>query len=132
MNEQTDWITMDEDGFFGLIGPVFHLAIDDRTGRFRFLPEPKHRNRSNFVHGGLLTALADRALGTTARQMDPTRRLSTVQLDVHFVRAARIGDMLEMECRIVRETQNLIFLDGTISARDQVIALARGVWSKRR
>ena len=66
MNERTDWIRMEEEGFFALLGPIYHLRTGARTARFRFLAEPKHANRSGFVHGGMLTAFADRALGNTA------------------------------------------------------------------
>lgn len=130
MDEAAEWMRMDDDGFIGLVGPVFHRPFTGPVGHFRFQADPKHRNRSGFVHGGMLMAFADRALGSTARQMDPARRLATVQLDVHFMSPGRIGDTVEMECRIVRTARSLVFLDGTITARETVLATARGVWKR--
>ncbi len=128
VNKLTDWIKMDEEGFFGLIGPVYHLQLGPRTARFRFFAEPKHANRGGFVHGGMLTAFADRGLGMTARQSDLSRRVATVQLDVHFLQPARIGETVEMDCHVIRETRSLVFLDGTMSISSSAVATARGVW----
>jgi uncharacterized protein (TIGR00369 family) len=127
-----DWIRMDDEGFIGLVGPVFHRPFGDGVGRFRFEAAAKHRNRSGVVHGGMLMTFADRALGVTARQCDPGRRQATVQLDVHFIRGARIGRIIEMECRVIRETRSLVFVDGTIFDAEGVIATARGVWKIQR
>lgn len=64
----------------------------------------------------------------TARKGHLSRSQATVQLDMHFMRTAKIGDLVEMECRMVRETRSLIFLDGMILVDGEVIATARGVW----
>ncbi len=82
------------------------------------------------MHGGMLTAFADRALGTTARQFNPALTLATVQLDVHFLQPARIGETVEMDCQVIRETRSLVFLDGTISGGSGAVAMARGVWKR--
>ena len=140
MSNEADWTAMDEDGYFGLIGPVMHLAVSDTIGRFRFVTGQKHRNRGNVVHGALLMALADRAMGATVRQsvaarhdvgapgQAPTRGQATVQLDMHFIRSVQIGQTIELECRVIRHTRSLVFVDGTLFVGADVIATARGVW----
>jgi uncharacterized protein (TIGR00369 family) len=128
VNTQAGWIAMEDEGFISLVGPIFYLPFTDGVGRFRFVAEPKHRNRSSIVHGGMLMTFADRALGVTARQHDFSRKQATVQLDMHFIRAARIGDLIEMECRVVRETRHLAFVAGTMSVGGDAIATAHGIW----
>lgn len=132
MTAESDWIKMDEEGLFGLLGPVFHLPFCDGTGRFRFTAEPKHRNRLNSVHGGMLMAFADRAMGATARHARAPQRVTTVQLDMHFMRPARIGQTVEIECRVIRQTQSLLFIDGSLCSEGQVVATARGLWKSLR
>jgi hypothetical protein len=68
-------------------------------------------------------AVADQVSARPIKGIDAT--FDDLQLDVHFVRAVRIGETVKLECRIIRKTRNLIFLDGTISAGDDVIATAR-------
>ena len=128
MHQGVEWIRMEDEGFIELVGPIYHLPFKDGVGRFRFVPEPKHRNGQELVNGGMLMTFADRSLGTTARQVDMRRRQATVQLDVHFIRFPRIGESIEMECRIVRETRSIVFLDGVMSVRGDVVATAKGVW----
>ncbi|WP_457092295.1 PaaI family thioesterase [Microvirga sp. P5_D2] len=122
-----EWIEIEDDGFVGFVGPIFHKPFDKGIGRFRFIGEAKHKNRNGFIHGGMLMTFADRALGMTARQ-GLSRSQATVQLDVHFVRPAMISKPIDMECRILRQTASLIFMDGTITSDSEVVATARGVW----
>lgn len=128
LSVQIDWIRMEDEGFIGLVGPIFYLPFKDGLGRFRFTAEPKHRNRSGIVHGGMLMTFADRCLGFTARQHDPSRRQATLQLDVHFIRSVRIGESIDMECKVVSETRSIVFVDGSMSANGEIAATARGVW----
>lgn len=70
------------------------------------------QEQGRFRAGGVLTTLADRALGMTACKGHLSRSQATVQLDMHFMRTAKIGNLVEMECRVLRETRSLIFPDG--------------------
>jgi uncharacterized protein (TIGR00369 family) len=128
MTTEHEWIRMDEEGLFSRLGPVFRVPIREGVDRFRFRAEPMHRNRLNYVHGGMLMAFADRGMGVTARQGDAALAVATVQLDMHFMRAARIGDWVAMQCRVLRQTRSLIFVDATLESEGQVVATARGVW----
>jgi uncharacterized protein (TIGR00369 family) len=131
MTIEPEWIRMDEEGLFSRLGPVFHLPIHEGIGHFRFHAEPMHQNRRNQVHGGMLMAFADRGMGVTARRGDPALAVATVQLDMHFMRAARIGEWVGMQCRVLRQTRSLLFVDATLESGGQVVATARGVWKSQ-
>ncbi|NEI72562.1 PaaI family thioesterase [Rhizobium lusitanum] len=122
------WIPIEDDGFIGLIGPVLYKPFVDGVGRFRFTAEEKHRNRAGFVQGGMLMSFADRALGNTARERHPERAQTTVQFDIHFIRAARLGEVVEMECHILKETRSLVFMEGRITTEDELVATVKGIW----
>ena len=128
MNSEVEWIRMDEEGLFSRLGPVFCMPIQEGIGLFRFRAEPMHRNKRNCVHGGMLMAFADRGMGVTARKGDPTLAVATVQLDMHFMRAARIGEWVAMECRLLRQTRSLAFVDAALESDGRMVATARGVW----
>ncbi|SFB30242.1 uncharacterized domain 1-containing protein [Rhizobium sp. NFR07] len=128
MTGETDWIEEIDDGFIKLVGPVFHKVTTAGEGRFRFLAEPKHKNRAGFVQGGMLMTLADRAMGKTARQNNPDRPQATVQFDMQFLEPARIGETVEITCTVVRETRHLVFMRGELFVEDRHIASAHGVW----
>jgi acyl-coenzyme A thioesterase PaaI-like protein len=129
MTDTQDWIPLDEPGFIGLVGPLYHRPFDGGdTAWFRFIAEDKHRNRNNVVHGGMLTTFADRALGFTVRRGDLTRRQATIQLDTHFIKAVQIGDTVDFEGHIIRETRTFVFADGNMTVNGDIVATARGIW----
>jgi uncharacterized protein (TIGR00369 family) len=122
------WERLDDEGFFSLIGPAFLQPVEPGHARFRFYTQEVHRNRSGYIHGGLLLALADRTMGLTARETDRDRRHVTVQLDMHFIHAVRAGAVVELECRIVSAKRTLAFLSIEMMAEGQLIAAGKGVW----
>ena len=128
MTDDTVWTAIEDEGFFRLIGPVYQTGVGGGRGRFRFLADERHHNSARFVHGGMLMAFADRGLSRTARQNDTTRLQATLQLDVHFIAPARIGEMVEMDCYVIRQTLSLFFVDGTMLVKGETVATARGVW----
>lgn len=130
MSGADDWIAMgDEDGFIALVGPLFHRPFDGGpVSWFRFLPDDRHRNRNDVVHGGMLLTFADRSLGWASRRGKMERRQATVQLDVHFIRPVMVGPPVDLEARLIRETRSLLFVEGTLTSGGEVVATAKGVW----
>lgn len=119
------WSDIEDDGFIGLVGPMF--IHREETGRFRFLAEAKHRNRSGLVQGGMLMTFADRAMGMTAREGRQIT-VTTVQLNLQFAAPGRMGDMIDIRCSTIRKTRSLIFMEAKLSVGDKIIATASGVW----
>lgn len=71
------------------------LEIGDGTGRLRVILQDKHLRVGGIMHGGVATALLDTALGLAAATKAPEQHdVVTTQLNVNFIRAARIGDEL--------------------------------------
>lgn len=121
------WTALDDDGFIGLVGPFWH-RIADGNHEFAVIGQGKHRNRRGLVQGGLLMTFADRTSGMAARFGSGAKHLATVQLDTHFVDAAKIHDMLISRPRVVRSTKSLIFTSTEVTVEDRCIVLATGVF----
>lgn len=126
--EKNGWELHTDDGFLGLVGPVWARDVANGTGRFRFQAAPKHRNRVGVVQGGMLMTFADKALGTTARWDDLDRAQVTIQLDVQFIDSVQIGETVEINCRILKRTRRLAYMDGIMTVGARTVASARGVW----
>lgn len=83
-----------------------------------------HTNSRGFVHGGLIAALADNAMGLScaATSADPIS-LVTISLAVDFVGSARTGQWLQIEPTVIKSggsicfTQCLVTADGAVCAR---------------
>lgn len=84
-----------------------------------------HTNSRGLAHGGLISALADNAMGLTCWLHRPeSGGLVTVNLSVDFMGAGRIGQWLEIRPEMIRTGQTLAFARALILADDAVIAQA--------
>ena len=121
------WTVVETSGFLNLIGPLWERVIEGNH-EYAILTQDKHHNRRNRVQGGVLMTLADRASGMIARVVSGRPTLATVQMDVHFIDAGKIGELLIAKPRVVRVTHTLIFTRTDVVAEDRVIATASGVF----
>jgi acyl-coenzyme A thioesterase PaaI-like protein len=121
------WKIVETTGFMHLIGPLWERLVDDEL-EFALITEDKHHNRRGLVQGGVLMTFADRSCGMTARYVSGKPTLATVQLDVHFVEAGKIGELLVAKPHVVRSTRSLIFITTEVRVDKRCIAMASGVF----
>ena len=120
------WTYEPEDGFIGLVGPVWRRR-DNGHLRFGFLAQGKHANLVGVVQGGMLMTFADRALGMLAWEA-AGRAVVTIGFDMSFADAGRIGSFIELDGEVVRRTASLVFLRGTLLAGSRVLGTCQGTW----
>jgi acyl-coenzyme A thioesterase PaaI-like protein len=121
------WTSVKTSGFVQLVGPLWERSVDG-THEYALLTEDKHHNRRGLVQGGVLMTFADRTCGMTARYVTGKQTMATAQLDVHFVEAGKIGELLVSRPRVVRATRSLVFLSTEVTVDKRVIAMANGVF----
>lgn len=93
-----------------------------------------HCNARGFAHGGLLSALADNAMGLSAvaAARAPNERPDrvapasavTVSLVLDFIDSARIGDWLSFHPTVLRHGRTLAFTECHVRAGDRLVARA--------
>jgi acyl-coenzyme A thioesterase PaaI-like protein len=121
------WTMVETTGFISLIGPLWQRTVDGGP-EYALVAEDKHHNRRGLVQGGLLMTFADRACGMTARFVSGRPTMATVQLDVHFVDAGKIGEILMARPRVIRTTRSLVFVSAEVRANNRTIIMANGVF----
>lgn len=111
-----------------LIGPIYskgkgrELVLGLRVG-------DKHCNARGTLHGGILAALADVALGyTTAFATEPPKALVTANLTLDYVGAAKVGDWLETSVEVVKQGSRLAFANCFIACGPERIVRASAVF----
>jgi len=88
-----------------------------------------HTNSRGFVHGGLITALADNAMGLScARKLGTSGGLVTVNLSVDFLGVALRGQWLEFDTVFVKPGRTLCFAQAFVTADGQPCARANAVF----
>ena len=112
----------------GLLG----FAVQHRDpGRLVLSAEvrPDLCNRRGVLHGGVVSALLDAALGgAVVSGITPEEWCATVQLSIQFLEGARRGP-ITAEGLLIRRGQRVAFASG--EARDSeglVVARAQGTW----
>ena len=121
------WRVVEATGFIQLIGPFWQRLVNGEP-EYALITEDKHHNRRGLVQGGVTMTFADRTCGMTARHVSGKPTMATVQLDVHFVEAGKIGEILISRPRVVRATRSLIFINTEITVDKRCIAMASGVF----
>lgn len=126
------WKTRDfgrPDGYSSLIGPL--LARREGDGwLYGFAVEPQHLNLRGAVHGGMIASLADHVMGLTVWEALGNQPCVTVQLNIQYVSAAKLGDFVEARPELIRVTRSVVFIRGLIAVGDRTVAMADGVWKR--
>jgi acyl-coenzyme A thioesterase PaaI-like protein len=121
------WTMVETSGFLSLVGPLWERVVDGEH-EFALVAQDKHHNRRGRVQGGLIMTFADRSCGMTARYVSGRPTLATVQMDVHFIDAGKIGEILMSKPQVVRVTHTMIFIKTEVTAGDRCVAMASGVF----
>ena len=90
-----------------------------------------HTNSRGLIHGGLIAALSDNAMGYSCAQAmgwDTSKSLVTINLAVDFIGTAKIGQWLAIETEVIRTGSTICFAQSLIKADDVVIARANGTF----
>ena len=108
--------------------PLFSRKVDGAVQLGLWIDRP-HTNSRGFAHGGLISALADNAMGLTCGlALDGGSSLVTVNLAVDFVGAAQIGQWLQVAPRLVRPGATLCFVEALVTADGQPCARANATF----
>jgi uncharacterized protein (TIGR00369 family) len=88
-----------------------------------------HTNARGFVHGGLIAALTDKAMGhSCAHKMHGAHSLVTVSMAIDFISSALVGQWLTVETDVIKTGSTLCFAQCFVKADDIVIARANGTF----
>lgn len=89
-----------------------------------------HTNSRGLAHGGLITALADNAMGySCGLKLGGSQRLLTSSLAIDFLGPASIGQWLQIEPEVVKVGGSLCVAQAFITADGVRCARANGTFS---
>lgn len=117
------WTLVEDEGFIATVGPLYV-----REGVYAFRAGQKHANLIGVVHGGMLMSFADRAMGVTAMAAADGANCVTIQLEMKFLDAGRMGDWITAHSFVVKRTGSMVFMRGEVRDGDRLVATADGVW----
>lgn len=110
------------------------LVRQESTGkaRLRMFPEHRHSNLRNAVHGGVTLGFIDVAMFGASRMFGLIEAGAAVTLDlsVQFIGAGVVGEPLDAEVELLKETGRLLFMRGLVTQGDESVAAFSGTIRK--
>ncbi len=105
-------------GFHVLDGDVGEATVEIECG-------PQHHNPMQRVHGGVIAALADAAMGIAfGRTLLDCEDFSTIEMKVNFIRPVREG-LVTAQAKVVERGLRIGFVDCEVTnARGKRVATA--------
>ncbi len=120
-----------DDGYCFVCGPrnpiglKLEFRFDGKTITTEFIPKKEHQGYLDIVHGGIVSTLLDEAMVKLAIAMDMPA--VTARIDVRLKKALAVGEKVNVEAGIIKETRKIIDAYArAVNGDDEVIAEAKG------
>ena len=108
--------------------PLYSRKTDNGVTVGLRLAKP-HTNARGFVHGGLIAALADKAMGhSCGYRLRGTVSLVTVGMAIDFIESAQIGQWLTVETDVIKTGGTLCFAQCFVKADGAPVARANATF----
>lgn len=115
-------------GFMQNIGDLSFNKINDSNFVFKIKIVDKFLNTGGIAHGGFIATIADTGMGNAAHISAGNKRCVTISLDIKFIAAGKLNDILVGKVKVLKKTKTLVFISCEILASDRIIATASGTW----
>lgn len=118
-----------DEGYLNLIGPVYGARDSTGVWVIALKTGPQHANRYGMVHGGLLSTLADVAIGMNLSRAAATYTDAfTVNLSLDFLDSCQPGDWLEAHVTLTKRQGRVRFGECRLLVCDRMVARASAVF----
>lgn len=110
--------------------PIYAKTTDDAIVIGLRLATP-HTNSRGMVHGGLISTLADNAMGSSCGirlKEEAGNRLVTISLNVDFLASAGVGQWLEVTTNFVKLGSSVCFAQCIVTADGEPCARANATF----
>lgn len=128
--KEDGWGEVEDSGFISHVGPFYSRVVNGEL-EVAAPTDERHRNRFGIVHGGLISTVADRALGMASRRATAGRAQATVKLEMTFIDRVEVGDVILARPKIQRKTSSLTFGHVEMFVGDRLIGTASAVFKYR-
>ncbi|MEM6973953.1 MAG: PaaI family thioesterase [Pseudomonadota bacterium] len=124
------WRRVRGTGFTPHVGPVEFARAGSDVWYGRLTLDQRHINVGGVCHGGVLLTLADITMGTSTYEAGGGHPCATIQLDTHFVAAAKQGQVLYCRAHQIRLVRGLSFMEAGLASGGRLVMRVSGVWKQ--
>ena len=107
------------------------VGLGEGTALLEMTPTEDMANHAGFVHGGMISALADSAMGRSLRTIKPgVTRAMSFDLKLSFISPAAVGEALRATGRVVHAGRRTAVTECTVEAPGgRLVATASGTFA---
>lgn len=114
-------------GFMRHIGGLDFKKIDENNYSFSTVINEIHLNTGKIAHGGYLSTVADTGMGSAAHIVS-NKRCVTISLEIKFISAGLLKQILNGKVKIQKKTKSLVFITCEIFNSEGIVLTASGIW----
>lgn len=112
--------------------PLFSRVDDRGVSILAMWVGPSHCNNQAILHGGVLAALADTAMGMACGRPLPAAAFArTIGLQVDYLGAVPLGAWLEIRPCVLKSGRSIAFANAQVFSDDQLVAMVSATFSVR-
>ena len=91
-------------------------------------------NHSGFVHGGMISTLADSAMGRSVRTLKPgVTRAMSFDLKLNFINAAKVGETLRASGHVIHAGRRTVVAECSVAGQNgRLVATASATFAVTR
>ena len=110
------------------------IEVGEGTALVEMTPTENMANHSGFLHGGIISALADTAMGRSLRTLKPgVTRAMSIDLKLSFIGAAKIGEELRAAGKVVHAGRRTVVTECRVEGKDgRLVATASATFAVTR
>lgn len=133
--DQPGWFTWDmkDNSRFNMqvMGPMMVRQEGDKC-RLRMMPEHRHTNLQDMIHGAVTLSLIDISLFSAMHVLRESEAgmAVTLELSTQFIGGGKPTEPLDAVVEVMRETGRLMFMRGDVVQGDHLVAAFSGLVRK--
>lgn len=115
--------TVGKTAFYQLVGMQLQ-SIAEGEAIFTLQTDERHTNPASLIHGGIIMAIADAAMGNAIRSLGVMG--VTVDCSTAFPAAAAVGSLLEARGQVLKQGKNMIFAEAYVYSGERLVGYSKG------
>jgi uncharacterized protein (TIGR00369 family) len=79
-------------------------------------------NPADILHGGVISGMIDEVVGIAVFSIGREHFFSSINLQVDFLRPAKLGDKVSVTAKVIRNGNRIIHVTATMNKNDKLLA----------
>jgi len=100
--------------------------LERGSAAIEIVVSPTHLNPQGTLHGGVLSAMADIAMGAAVRTLGKVG--VTVNLNCNFLAPGHLGDKIVARGKVIHQGNTIMATECTVTRDEDVLVKTTGVW----